>query len=83
MKKNRFAKVALIILMILLTADIGSRLLSSQSIAIAGSKAQYKVVSAKPINTPEQYEKLLNEMSNKGWRFDHVVEMGNMIIFRK
>jgi hypothetical protein len=83
MKKNRFAKVALIILMILLTADIGSRLLSSQSIAIAGSKVQYKVVSAEPINTPEQYEKLLNDMSNKGWTFDHVIAMAEMIIFRK
>ncbi|MBL7217964.1 MAG: hypothetical protein ISS62_09765 [Desulfobacteraceae bacterium] len=83
MKKNRFSKVALIILMILLTVDIGSRLLSNQSIAIAGSKIQYKVVSAKPINTPEQYEKLLNDMSNKGWTFNHVVTLANMIIFSK
>ncbi len=83
MAKSKSVKVALIILMILLTVDIGTRLLSSQPIAIAGSKIQYKVVSAKPINTCEQYEALLNDMSNKGWAFDHAIALANMIVFRK
>ena len=56
MGKKQFVKVSLIILMLLLTVGIGSRMFSSQSTAIAGSsKLQYKVVSSRAADNPEQY----------------------------
>jgi hypothetical protein len=82
MKKNQFVKVSLIILMILFAVGIANNMFPSQS-AIAGGKIKYKVVSARSIDTAEQYESLLNEMTNKGWTFDHVVGMAGFVTFRK
>ena len=82
MKRNQFVKVSLIIVMILFAVGIANNMFPNQS-AIAGSKIQYKVVSTKSINTAEEYESLLNEMSNKGWTFDHVIVLANWVTFRK
>ncbi|MBC8186207.1 hypothetical protein H8E88_34425 [candidate division KSB1 bacterium] len=81
MKKNQLVKVALIILMILFAVGIVNNMFPSQS-AIAAGKIQYKVVSAEKIYTAEGYESLLNEMSNKGWTFDHAF-LNLYVTFRK
>ncbi len=41
--------------------------------AVAAAKAHYKVVSIVKINSPQSYEKLLNDMADQGWNFDHIL----------
>jgi hypothetical protein len=82
MEKSAFTKGALVILIFLLTVDIGSRLFLASSDVGATEKAQYKVVSTKTIKTGAAYEELLNRMANQGWRFDHFIELADLAVFR-
>ena len=83
MRESRFVKVGLIVVMILLTVDIGSRILFSPSEAKAAGKVQYKLVSLKQLNSDAEVEQLLNNMADQGWEFDTVVEMAQVMIFKK
>lgn len=83
MKDNKIIKVLLVILIIMVALDIGSNLLSTKTEAIASGKVQYKVISGGSIGNSSQYEKLLNDMSSKGWEFDHCIELLSIIVFRK
>jgi len=51
MRESRFVKVGLILLIILLTVDIGSKILFSPSEAKASGKVQYKVVSLQTVKS--------------------------------
>ena len=51
--------------------------------AQADPRVQYKVLSAKLVRTPIQYEQLLNDMAAQGWEFDHTLETAGMLVFRK
>ena len=83
MKRSNFVKIGIIVLIILLAVDIGSRIFVGTEANAAG-KVQYKVVSASNINTPAQYEQLLNQMADQGWTFDHVVAIADMeVVFRR
>jgi hypothetical protein len=83
MKNNKIIKVLLVILIIMIALDIGSNLLSTKTEAVASVKVQYKVISGGSIESSSQYEKLLNDMSSKGWEFDHCIELLSIIVFRK
>jgi len=86
MKDNKIIKiikVLLVILMIMVALDIGSNLLFKKTEAIASGQVQYKVISGGSIGNASQYEKLLNDMSSKGWEFDHCIELLSIIVFRK
>ncbi len=83
MKESKFVKVTLIILVVLLTVDISTKVLFNPSEATAAGKIQYKVVSLGSINSPSEYEELLNSMADQGWTFDHVLEIVTLVAFRK
>lgn len=83
MRERKSVKVALVISGILLAMAIGGRTFLKSSEAVAAGKVQYKVVSGGPINTIQDYEKLLNQMADQGWVFDHVVEQPQWLVFRK
>ena len=73
MKEVRFLIIGIIVLIVLLSVNIGSRILFNPLEAMAAGKTQYKVISTDKINTPSEYEKLMNDMASKGWTFDHMV----------
>jgi hypothetical protein len=83
MEKSRYIKAAFIILFILLTLNIGSRIFFNPSEVIAAGKTQYKVVSGETVNNAQEYENLLNKMADQGWIVNHVVEMPQFIVFSK
>jgi hypothetical protein len=83
MKDNKIVKVLLVILIIMVALDIDSNLLSKKTEAITSGRVQYKVISGGSIGSSSQYEKLLNDMSSKGWEFDHCIELLSIIVFRK
>ena len=84
MRERRFIKVALVVLIILLAIDIGSRFFVSSKEVVAAEKVQYKVIDLSRFAEANKYEYLLNDMSNRGWTFDHVVmgAMGGVVVFR-
>lgn len=60
--------------MILLTLDIVSRVVFTQQEAVAKSSVQYMLADdprAKGGGSKDAYEKLLNDMANQGWEYDH------------
>jgi len=83
MDGSKVIKLTIVLLILLLTIDIGSRLFFNPSVVNAKSKIQYKVVSLKPVNTTAELEKLLNDMANQGWEADQVMLDKKMAIFKK
>ena len=83
MDGSKVIKLTIVLLILLLTIDIGSRLFFSPSVVNAKSKIQYKVVSLKPVITTAELEKLLNDMANQSWEVDHVMLDKKMAIFKK
>ena len=76
MRGTKFSKAGIIILIVLLAMDIGSRVLYSTSEAKSARKVQYKVVRLK--GDLNSYESLLNSMAEQGWTLDqtHMLKMG-------
>lgn len=77
MKKS---KLLLVIVMLLLTVDIGFRIFNTPEEANAAGKVQYQIQEI-PYNGDSinqiAYQNLLNEMAEQGWVFDHTTtEMG-------
>lgn len=67
----------------ILALDVGSRLLFSPPNVFATGKIQYKVISVLHMkDVQNEYQKLLDDMSNQGWIFDHV-GFGGMAVFRR
>ena len=83
MEKSAFTKWALILLMMLLSVNMGNRLLPASSDAEVREKIQYKVVSTKTVKTGAEYEELLNRMADAGWVFDHFIELADLAVFRR
>ena len=83
MKSTTLTKAALLILIFLLTVDVGSRWLLNSPSVEAGIKVQYKVISTRDIKTGGEYEALLNRMAGQGWVFDHFIEMADLAVFKK
>lgn len=80
MKERRFVKVALIVLMLLLSIDLGSRFFFSPKEVAAAGKAQYKVVMLED-QRAATLEKMLNSMAEQGWEFDEMALP--YVIFKK
>ena len=85
MKKIFFLGIAanLLLFAFLFTGIIGeSTILNAQS-----GPVRYKVVSYSAMNMlkPAEYEKLLNDMTAQGWKWDHNGASGMeiMIVFKK
>lgn len=80
---SKYLKLTIASLIFLLTIDIGSRFFFSPSVVSAKSNTQYKVVEIqKGKRNSEGYEKLLNDMTNKGWEFDQTI-YDTLIVFKK
>jgi hypothetical protein len=73
MKESKFARITLVLFIILLSLGIGSRLFFGPSGVSAKQRVQYKVISLMGLNAVTDYEKLLNDMADKGWELDQVV----------
>jgi hypothetical protein len=80
---NTLLKLLFVIAILVLAIDIGGRLVLSTPEVKATSGVQYKVVSAKTIETCAEYEDLLNKMASQGWVFDHFIEAADIAVFRK
>ena len=79
MSRDIFTKLVLIVGIILL----GLNLMQSSSSHALGSY-QYKVVTHRDINTPEELEKMLNEYGKQGWELlTYVPSKAGGAIFRK
>jgi hypothetical protein len=66
-----------------LALGTGSRLLFSTPNVFATGKIQYKVISVQHMkDVQNEYQKLLNDMANQGWTFDHV-GFGGTAVFRR
>ena len=81
MNTSRFVKVGIIILIVLLSIDIGSRILLYTSEVAAAGKVEYKVVSLQSMNSDAEYEELLNNMADQGWELYETV--GRFSVFKK
>ena len=85
MNSNRMIITAAIAVFAL-ALGIGSRWLTLPPEAAAQTRVQYRVVSTGMVNSTAAYEKLLNDMANQGWVFDHdlqLAEAGTVAVFRK
>lgn len=80
---NKLMKLGLIMVILLLAIDLGSRLFLGSSEAVATAKVQYKALSAKQVKSCTEYEGLLNAMADQGWVFDHFIELADIAVFRK
>ena len=70
MKENRFIKVVLIIIGVLLSLNLIVLLLSNPESSYAAKSIQYKVVKSKEVPKDEEnFEKLFNEYGKEGWEF--------------
>jgi len=80
---SKYLKSTIVFLVFLLVIDIGSRIFFQPAVVSAKSNTQYKVIEFKGYtNPPENYGKLLNDMTNQGWKFDHII-FGDLIVFKK
>ena len=75
MKDSKLVKVGIILLLVLLTADIGSRIIFSPVEAKAEGK-QYKIVDLEQLGGYSQTEKFVNEMASQGWELHSIVVAG-------
>ena len=75
MKESRFVKVGMILLLILLTVDIGSRIILSPLEAKAAGK-QYKNEKKERFGSYAQTEQFANEIANQGWELHSIVVAG-------
>ena len=80
---NKHIKLGLIMVILLLAIDLGSRLFLEPSEAAATAKVQYKALSTKQVKSCAEYEGLLNAMADQGWVFDHFIELADIAVFRK
>jgi len=80
---NKHIKLGLIMVILLLAIDLGSRLFLEPSEAVATAKVQYKALSTKQVKSCAEYEGLLNAMADQGWVFDHFIELADIAVFRK
>lgn len=71
MKNSRIMTAVLLIIMILLAIDVASRVLTQEPKVLAGNNLEYKVVPMTEAGTAKQFEKILNEMASKGWKFEN------------
>ena len=85
MNSNRLMITAAVAVFVLVMG-IGIRWAAQPPEAVAQTRVQYRVVSTAMANTTAAYEKLLNDMANQGWLFDHdlqLAEAGAVAVFRK
>ena len=80
---NKHIKLGLIMVILLLAIDLGSRLFLEPSEAVATAKVQYKALSTKQVKSCAEYKGLLNAMADQGWVFDHFIELADIAVFRK
>ena len=84
MNTSKFVKVGIAILIVLLSVDIGSRILLNTTEVAAAGKVTYKVVSLRSLEDEAGYEKLLNDMAAQGWELHETVTSNiRMAIFKK
>ena len=92
MKESRFVKVGIILLIILLTVDIGSRILFKPLEAKAAEKIQYKCVNLEQVpslqgvglENVKPMEQFLNDMGSQGWELQFAWPAGApFMIFKK
>lgn len=70
MKENRFIKVVLIIIGVLLSLNLVVLLLSNPPTSYAAKNIQYKVINCEEAPfEKENFEKLFNEYGKEGWEF--------------
>ena len=70
MKENRFIKVVLIIIGVLLSLNLIVLLLSNPTPSYAAKSIQYKVVRSEEVPRDEEnFEKLFNEYGKESWEF--------------
>ena len=74
MKESRWVKVGIILLLILLTVDIGSRILLEPSEAKAAGNVEYKIFNERI----ENIEQSVNNMTSQGWELHSVVGIDGM-----
>ncbi len=90
MKSDKFLRVAIVALMILLVIDMGSRMLTNPPQVGASGTIQYKVVWYEKFTGPtpsyiqNEYEKFLNDMVKAGWEYDHFAGgQQSLVVFKK
>jgi len=70
MKENRFFKVVLIIIGVLLSLNLVVLLLSNPPTSYAAKNIQYKVINCEGVQyDKENFEKLFNGYGKEGWEF--------------
>jgi hypothetical protein len=70
MKENRFIKIMLIIIGVLLSLNLIVLLLSNPKPSYAAKSIQYKVVRGEEVPEDEEIvEKLFNKYGEEGWEF--------------
>jgi len=84
MKENRFIKVVLIIIGILLSLNLVILLLSNPTPSYAAKSIQYKVVRSKEVPRDEEnFGKLFNEYGKEGWEFVAFDLQWGLYIFKR
>ena len=84
MKENRFIKVVLIIIGVLLSLNLIVLLLSNPTPSYAAKSIQYKVVRSEEVPRDEEnFEKLFNEYGKEGWEFVGFELQWGLYIFKR